>query len=112
MNNMGDPQKLNDLNNMYKQLYNAISECEKQGMKLAQVDRDYKVKRKLAMLNRKAEGMAVGLIDKVTAGDTADAKMSVDIEQTKYDMAQEHIRALKLEIQSLDAQIKREWGSL
>ena len=112
MNNLGDPQKINDLNSMYKQLYNAITECEKQGMKLAKADRDYKIKRKLAMLNRKAEGMAVGLIDKVTAGDTADAKMEVDVEQTKYDMAQENIRALKLEIQSLDAQIKREWGAL
>ena len=111
-NNMGDPQMINDLNDMYSRLHRDIDEWERLGEERAKAERDYRIKRKLMTLQHKSEGMAIGLIDKTTDGDVADLKMKVDVAEAKSNAALEHIRALKLEIQTLDARIQREWSSL
>ena len=111
-NNIGDPQMINDLNDMYRQLHRDIDEWENLGRERAQAEREYRIQRKLVTLKHKSEGMAIGLIDKTTDGDVADLKLKVDIAEAKCNACLEHIRALKLEIQTLDARIKREWGSV
>lgn len=111
-NNIGDPQLINDLNSMYRQIHKDIEEWERLGIERAEAEREYRIKRKLMTLQHKAEGMAIGLIDKTTDGDVADLKMKVDIAEAKSNAALEHIRVLKLEIQTLEARINREWGSV
>lgn len=111
-NNYGDPQMITDLNDMYHQLHKSIDEWEALGIKVAENERNYRVQRKLMTLKHKAEGMAIGLIDKTTDGDVAELKMQVDIAEAKYGAAIEHIRVLKMEITSLEERIKREWGAI
>lgn len=103
---------ITDLNDMYRQLHKSIEEWESLGIKAAECERNYRVQRKLMTLKHKAEGMAVGLIDKTTDGDVADLKMQVDIAQAKYGAAIEHVRVMKMEISSLEERIKREWGAV
>ena len=104
--------ELNELNNMSKQLSQAISLMSKYGKELAETERDYKIALRQEALKLRSGDMAVTLIDKVVYGvpEVADKRFKRDVAKAMYDTAKENINVLKIKIRVLENQIKLEWG--
>lgn len=104
-------QQIWDLNN---ELTQSIKLLRKNGIELAERERDYKLKlRTEALALRQEKGMAVTLIDLIIYGvpDVAELRFKRDVAQATYNANQEHINVVKLQIRLLESQLNREWGS-
>lgn len=91
----------------------SIKKLRTNGVKLAEAERDYKVKLRQEALLLRTDGMAATLINTVIYGvpEVAELRMKRDIEQANYDANKEHINVCKLKLRILEAQLSREWGS-
>ena len=95
------------------QLNQSVKMLRKSGEERARAERDYKVALRTEALKLRADGMPIGMIDKVVYGipEVAELRMKRDIAETVYQANLEAINSVKLEIRILNDQIEREWHS-
>lgn len=104
---------ITELQQMREELSQSIKMLRANGIKLAEAERQYKVKlREEALKLRQEKGMAVTLIDLIIYGvpEVADLRLKRDIADAMYNANQEHINTTKLQIRILENQIAREWS--
>lgn len=96
-----------------RELYQSLDEMREWGLKRAMAEHDYKVVLKQKVLEEKAKGTAIGIIDKTCYGidEVATARLQRDIADTQYEVAKEKVNANKLSMRVLDAQMSREWSN-
>ena len=94
-------------------LTTSVKVLRRNGQKLAEAERDYKVLLRQEVLKLRAEGMAVTLIDLIIYGvpEVAELRLKRDIAKTMYEANMEHINSTKLQIRILQNQIDKEWSS-
>lgn len=107
--NLGDPELINQLNDLSLKLTQGIKLMGRYGREYAEAERAYKVELSKQALVLRERGMPVTLIDKVIYGKVADKRFERDTAEVMYKTAQEHINAIKLQIRILDNQIDREY---
>jgi len=90
----------------------SISKLRKNGAKLAEAERDYKLTLRQEALRLRAGDMPVTLINNIIYGvpEVAAKRFKRDVEQANYDANKEHINITKLKLRILEAQLAREWG--
>lgn len=96
-----------------RQLDACIRELRKSGTAFAEAERSYKVKLREVCLRLRADGMAIGMIDKTCYGhpEVADLRFQRDIAETVWTANKEAILSIKLQLRLLDSQLGREWGA-
>lgn len=103
-----------EIQRLMLELTASIGKLRKNGAKLAEAERDYKITlRKEALRLRTGEDMPVTLINQVIYGvpEVAEKRFKRDVEQANYDANKEHINVTKLKLRLLEAQLNREWGA-
>lgn len=103
-----------EIQRLMQELTASIKALRKNGEKLAEAERDYKIAlRKEALKLRAGDNMPVTLINNVIYGidEVADKRFKRDVEQANYDANKEHINVTKLKLRLLEAQLSREWGA-
>lgn len=96
------------------ELSQSIKLLRQNGIKLAEAERDYKIKlRQEALMLRQDSKMPVTLIAQIIYGvpEVADLRFKRDVAEAMYNANQEHINTTKLQIRILESQLQREWGS-
>lgn len=104
---------LEELERKNKELDQSIEMLQKNGVKLAEAERDYKIRlRQEALKLRADEGMPVTLINQIVYGipDVAKLRFDRDVAEAIYNTNQEFINTTKLQIRILESQLSREWG--
>ena len=97
-----------------KELTQSIKLLRQNGIKLAEKERDYKIKlRQEALKLRSEKGMPVTLISQIIYGvpEVAELRFERDVAEAMYNANQEHINTTKLQIRILEGQLNREWHS-
>ncbi len=100
--------KLND------ELTASIKLLRKNGIALAEAERDYKLKLRIEALKlRQEKDMPVTLINQIIYGvpSVNELRFKRDVAETTYNTNLEHINVTKLKIRILEAQVSREWGA-
>ena len=89
----------------------ALEHLRKKGYELAKAEHAYRIALRQEVLRERAREQAVGVIDKTVYGEETVGTLRVrrDISKVDYDVAQELILLLKIDIKILDNQIAREW---
>lgn len=103
----------NDIQNLIQRLNTSVQMLRRYGNELAEAERDYKITlRQEALKLRSEKGMPVTLIAQVIYGvpEVANKRFKRDTAETMYNVAQENINSLKLQIRILENQLQREWG--
>ena len=103
-----------EISKLMQELTASIKALRKNGEKLAEAERDYKiVLRQEALKLRAGDNMPVTLINNVIYGidEVAEKRFKRDVEQANYDANKEHINVTKLKLRLLEAQLSREWGA-
>lgn len=106
---------VNDIFYKQEELSSCIKLLEKNGMKLAEAEKNYKIcLRQEALKLRSEKNMPVTLINQIIYGvpDVAQKRFERDVAETMYQTTQERINTLKLQIRILESQIQREWGNI
>lgn len=96
-----------------QELTQSIKLLRQNGIKLAEAERDYKIKlREEALKLRKDGKMPVTLIAQIIYGvpEVAELRFKRDIAEAMYNANQEHINTTKLQIRILESQLQREWS--
>ena len=97
-----------------QELTQSIKLLRQNGIKLAEKERDYKIKlRQEALKLRSEKGMPVTLISQIIYGvpEVAELRFERDVAEAMYNANQEHINTTKLQIRILEGQLNREWHS-
>ena len=97
-----------------QELTQSIKMLRQNGIKLAEKERDYKIKlRQEALKLRSEKGMPVTLIAQIIYGvpEVAQLRFERDVAEAMYNANQEHINTTKLQIRILESQLQREWNS-
>lgn len=105
---------VNELMRKSDELTASIRRLKENGCKLAEAERDYKVKLRQEALKLRAEkNMPVTLIAQIIYGvpDVAELRLKRDIADTVYQTNLEFINCTKLQIRIIEGQVQREWGS-
>ena len=105
---------IQDIENLTKRLNTSVIKLRDYGKELAEAERDYKVTlRQEALKLRSDENMPVTLINQIIYGIpiVADKRFKRDVAETMYNVAQENINSIKLQLRILEGQLQREWGS-
>ena len=106
--------------NLVQELFNktsmltpTIKRLANEGERLAKAERDYKIKLRQEALKLRADGMAIGMIDKTIYGipEIANLRFERDLADTLYKTALEYLNTLKLEIRVLQNQVDKEWNN-
>lgn len=95
------------------ELSQSIKLLRQNGIKLAEAERDYKIKlRQEALKLRQDNKMPVTLIAQIIYGvpEVADLRFKRDVAEAMYNANQEHINTTKLMIRILESQIAREFS--
>lgn len=102
-----------ELQQKTKELEISIKQLRKSGTAYAEAERDYKIILRKECLKLRAEGEAIGMIDKTCYGipSVADARFKRDVAETVYTANKEAINSIKLQLRLLEGQIQREWGN-
>ena len=103
-----------DIERLREKLSKSIMKLRDYGKELAETERDYKVTlRQEALKLRSDENMPVTLINQIIYGIpiVADKRFKRDVAETMYNVAQENINSIKLQLRILEGQVNREWGS-
>lgn len=96
------------------ELSQSIKLLRQNGIKLAEAERDYKIKlRQEALKLRQDNKMPVTLIAQIIYGvpEVAELRFQRDVAEAMYNANQEHINTTKLQIRILESQLDREWHS-
>ena len=97
-----------------EELSQSIKLLRQNGVKLAEAEKEYKLKlREEALKLRQEKGMAVTLISQIIYGvpEVAELRFKRDVAEALYNANQEHINVTKLQIRIIESQIQREWHS-
>lgn len=96
-----------------KQLEVSIKQLRVSGTEYAQAEKDYKILLRQECLKLRADGEAIGMIDKTCYGipSVAEARFKRDIAETVYKANLEAINSIKLQLRLIEGQIQREWGA-
>lgn len=110
---MNEYDLINECNDLCNKLTVTGKQLAKYGKEKAVAEHDYKICLRQEALKLRAQGEAIGMIDKTVYGieEVAKKRLERDIAETMYDTCKESINVLKLKIRILDAQISREWGN-
>lgn len=103
-----------DLERKNSELDASIKLLKSNGVKLAEAERDYKIKlRQEALKLRAEENMPVTLIAQIIYGipEVAELRFKRDVASSIYNANQEHINTTKLQIRIIENQLQREWGA-
>lgn len=109
-----DIDLVNEIFKLNNKLTESINVLAENGIKLAEAERDYKIKlRTEALKLRDEKNMPVTLIAQIIYGvpEVARLRFARDVAQATYEANQEYINATKLKIRILDSQISREFGN-
>lgn len=100
-----------EIQRLMQELTASIKALRKNGEKLAEAERDYKIVLRQEALKLRAGDMPVTLINQVIYGidEVAEKRFKRDVEQANYDANKEHINVTKLKLRLLEAQLSREW---
>ena len=100
-----------EISRLMQELTASIKALRKNGEKLAEAERDYKIVLRQEALKLRAGDMPVTLINNVIYGidEVAEKRFKRDVEQANYDANKEHINVTKLKLRLLEAQLSREW---
>ena len=105
---------LNDLKLKNDELNISLKSLKKNGIILAEKERDYKIELRCQALKLRSEkAMPVTLIQSIIYGvpEVADLRFKRDVAEATYKANQEAINTIKLQIRILESQISREWNS-
>lgn len=97
-------------------LGDCIRSLKEQGMKHARADHDYKISLRLEIFElHEKDKVAWTACISMAHGDTdrhnvSQKRLERDLAKTKYDVLQEKINGLKLEMRIIESQLSREWG--
>ncbi len=96
-----------------KQLEVSIKQLRTSGTEYAQAEKDYKILLRTECLKLRADGEAIGMIDKTCYGipSVAEARFKRDVAETVYKANLEAINSIKLQLRLIEGQIQREWGT-
>ncbi len=103
-----------EIQQLREELTQSIKLLRQNGIKLAEAEREYKIKlRQEALKLRQEKGMAVTLIDLIIYGvpEVAELRFKRDVAEAMYNANQEHINTTKLQIRILESQVSREWSA-
>lgn len=104
---------VSDIQKLREKLNTSIIKLRDYGKELAEAERDYKVLlRQEALKLRSDENMPVTLINQIIYGIpvVADKRFKRDVAETMYNVAQENINSIKLQLRILEGQVNREWS--
>jgi len=112
MNNVGNPDLIQQMFELSKMLDEAIQELAHQGDLLAQASYQYHRQKRETAYRLKDSGMPVTMITQVLKGEPEVAILmrERDVAESRYRAAIETINVLKLQIRTHENQISREWG--
>lgn len=101
-----------EIQRLMQELTTSIKALRKNGEKLAEAERDYKITLRQEALKLRAGDMPVTLINQVIYGidEVAQKRFKRDVEQATYDANKEHINVTKLKLRILATQLQNEWG--
>ena len=104
---------VNQVFRLKDELTTSIRKLKDNGVKLAEAERDYKIKLCETVLRLKDEGQTSTNINFMIYGvkEVAELRFNRAVAQTIYDTNQEFINSTKLQLRLLEAQISREWGN-
>lgn len=96
-----------------QELTQSIQLLRKNGIDLAEAEKNYKMTLTTEALRLKSEEMAVTLIDKIIYGlpKVANLRFKRDVCEATYKANLEHIAVIKLQLRLLEAQLNREYGA-
>lgn len=102
-----------EIQRLRKDLDRSIKELRRSGMNRAQTERDYKLLLRTECLKLRAEGMAIGMIDKICYGipSVAEARFERDVAESVWTANIEAINSIKLQLRLAEQQLQREWGN-
>ena len=102
-----------EMQRLRKDLDRSIKELRRSGMNRAQTERDYKLLLRTECLKLRAEGMAIGMIDKICYGipSVAEARFERDVAESVWTANIEAINSIKLQLRLAEQQLQREWGN-
>ncbi len=112
MNNVGNPELIQQMFELSNRCNDLIREMAKQGDMLAQAEYRYRMQKTKTAYRLKDEGMPTTMIQQVLKGvpEVALLMRERDIAKARYDATKETINILKLQMRMNDNQISREWG--
>lgn len=95
-----------------KQLDQAMLTCRMNGMKWAEAERDYRIKKSQEELRLRDENYPVTLIPDIVKGlpEAAELDYKRNIALVTYKANQEAILVKKLELKTMEAELEREYG--
>lgn len=101
---------INELNGYRQNLDRAIKDIETKGKAKAKAERDYRVELAKKMLELRAGGTPVSIINDLARGDEkiADLKMQRDIAESLFEANMQRIYECKINIDWLQSQIEAE----
>ena len=104
---------LDELQLKSSQLDQALRTLRRNGIALAEAEKNYKEMVTKEVLRLRDEGMAVTMIAQVIYGlpSISLLRFKRDCAKTLYEANQEAINVKKLQLRIIEAQINREWGS-
>lgn len=102
-----------ELQEKTRELDVSIKQLRISGTEYAETERAYKVLLRQECLKLRADGMAIGMIDKTCYGipEVADAIFKRDVALTVYKANMEAINSIKLQMRLIESQLQREWGN-
>ena len=104
----------NDIQVLIERLNTSVKKLKQYGNELAETERDYKITlRQEALKLRQEKNMAVTLINQIIYGipEVAEKRFKRDVAETMYNVAQENINSIKLQLRIFEGQLQREWGN-
>ena len=112
MNNIGNPDLIQQQFEMSEMLGDAVRELARQGDLYAQAEYSYCVQKNKTAYRLKSEGHSATMIMQLLKGEPEVAILmrERDVAKSRYKAAEETINMLKLQMRLADNQISREWG--
>lgn len=113
MNNIGDPELMNELMRTLGKCDQLIKEMEEHGRLKDIAARNYYMARTKLAYALKVKGESATMINLLVKGEpeVAEKKLEFDAAVTRYEIAREDLMLKKAKAKMLEAQIDREWGA-
>ena len=113
MNNIGDPELMNELMNTLALCDQCVKDMARYGAKKDEAAKEYYLRRTAKAYQMKVKGESATMISLLIKGEpeVADKKLEFDSAVTQYEIAREDLMLKKAKAKMLEAQIDREWGA-
>lgn len=100
---------INEINNLSKQLPQAIEHMKKWGKKYAEAQATYYLAKDKATVTLQSEGVPATVISLRIKGICSKELFDMEFSKTMYEATKENINSLKTQIRVLEQQISMEW---